>query len=79
MPTCYGKQKLAPPLGSSDKSTVFELTMCGTVCKSCNSFKVTRHLKNTPLMCEMLQKTSDTFTYEKQQKVLHWTGKTRSA
>ncbi len=38
MPTCYCKQKLAklaPPPGSSDWSTVLELTlMSGSVCKN---------------------------------------------
>jgi len=38
MLTCYSKQKLeklAPPLGSSDWSTVLELTLMNmTVCKS---------------------------------------------
>ncbi len=63
LPTCYCKQKLAtlaPPPGSSDWFTVLELTlMSGTVCKSWNSFNLTRHLKNVTLMCEVLQKKWD--------------------
>ncbi len=38
LPTCYCKQKLAPPLGSSDWSTVLGLKlMSSTACKSLNS------------------------------------------
>ncbi len=63
MPTCYCKQKrttLAPPPGSSDWSTVLELTsMRGAVCKSWNSFNLTQHLKNTTVMCEKLRKMWD--------------------
>uniref|UniRef100_A0A8C1XQF4 Rap guanine nucleotide exchange factor (GEF) 6 n=1 Tax=Cyprinus carpio TaxID=7962 RepID=A0A8C1XQF4_CYPCA len=53
---CFCKQKLAtlaPPPGSSDWSTVSELTlMSGATCKRLNPFNLTRRLT-----CETLQKT----------------------
>ncbi len=68
---------LAPPLVSSDWSTVSELILItGAACKSLNSFNLTWSLKNTMLVCETLQKTGvsvtvkHTFTNKNKSKVL---------
>lgn len=58
MPTCYCKQKramVAPPPGSSDWSTVLEVTLMHVKVGNILTISLTRHLKNVVLVCEMLQ------------------------
>ncbi len=46
---------VAPPPGSSDWSTVLELTLMHVKVGNILTISLTRHLKNVVLVCEMLQ------------------------
>ncbi len=55
---------VAPPPGSSDWSTVLEVTLMHVKVGNILTISLTRHLKNVVLVCEMLQKFSKSNTSE---------------